>query len=262
MPGRPFFADVVAKPLRRKRILQTLVAVRASTGLLVLAALLLIARRAGGALAIAPNWQTAALCSLAVVLLIAASRWAERAAFGDCDMELPGVFLLASALEPLVQTIAAAVIAAALSLPRCTTTTIAILWAPCVGLVGWGLVQRFRPIARDEAAVLGSSVAASESLAADASLILTRSVTTDGSDVCRGTARAEFVVGQRTAAIHLAFCPPFTKVPKLEVDVVDDSGATVKVGQALPYAARIDVKLPQPAAAKLNVAVQFTATCS
>jgi hypothetical protein len=210
-----------------------------ASGALIVGAVLLVMRRLAGALTVPLDPGTA----LALGLLLA----------------LITMLTAADAAGRIVSVAAMAAVCAALTLPGTTPFALVGLWIPAVAGVAL-LLRRESVPAKPEFAGPSRSREPAEDRRVRQQL--TRTLEPHGDDVCRGKARAEFVVGQRTAAIHLSFCPPFASVPKLEVDVVDDSGATVKVGQALPYAARIDVKLPQPASAKLDVAVQFKATCS
>jgi len=88
---------------------------------------------------------------------------------------------------------------------------------------------------------------------------LVRSQDADGAETISGILRAEFLRGQRTAAVHVAFCPPLSALPALEVSQTDGPPARVKTVQLLPYGARFDIKLAKDAAAPTAVAVQFSA---
>ena len=211
-----------------------------ASGVLIVGAMLLVMRRLAGALVVPLDPGTA----LAVGLLLT----------------LITMLAAADAAGRFVSITAMAAVCASLTLPGTTPFALVALWIPAVAGGALLLRRESVPVIPEIAGPSRPRLKPPDDRRVRQQM--TRTLEANGSDVCRGTARAEFVVGQRTAAIHLAFCPPFAAVPKLEIDVDDDLGATVKIGQALPYAARIDVKLPQPAAAKLDVAVQFTATCS
>lgn len=86
-----------------------------------------------------------------------------------------------------------------------------------------------------------------------------RAYAADGADVLRGTLRAVLAVGQRTANVHLAFCPPFARLPQLDYRQTDGPPARVKLGQLLPYGVRLDVKLDEPAEASSTVLLELTA---
>jgi hypothetical protein len=91
---------------------------------------------------------------------------------------------------------------------------------------------------------------------------LTRFSDAAGRDVVEGTAVARFAAGQRTASIHLSFCPPFERTPDIACGAAGDVAAEVKVVQSLAYAARFDVKLATPSAVAIDVPVSFSARCS
>ena len=80
-----------------------------------------------------------------------------------------------------------------------------------------------------------------------------------GEDICWGQIRSEFLPGQRTAAIHLEFCPPFQRTPVLHVEQVDGPDATVKTTQILPYGARLEVRLAQSGSEDIETRIEFSA---
>lgn len=86
-----------------------------------------------------------------------------------------------------------------------------------------------------------------------------RSVGPAGEDICWGQIRSEFLPGQRTASIHLEFCPPFQRSPELHVEQVDGADATVKTTQILPYGARLEVRLAQSASECFETRIEFSA---
>jgi len=88
---------------------------------------------------------------------------------------------------------------------------------------------------------------------------LTRSQAADGSELLTGFLRLAFAPGQRTASVHVAFCPPFKSAPRLEVRQCEGPSARVKTVQLLPYGARLDLKLAAPADKPLAVLLQFSA---
>lgn len=88
---------------------------------------------------------------------------------------------------------------------------------------------------------------------------ISRAYEAEGADVLRGTLRAFLAAGQRTAHVHLAFCPPFARLPQFDFRQSDGPSAHVKLGQLLPYGVRLDVKLDTPADAPATVLLQLTA---
>ena len=87
----------------------------------------------------------------------------------------------------------------------------------------------------------------------------TRSRLPDGSEQILATLRAELASGQRTASIHLAFCPPLAEVPELEFEQVEGPEARIQQGELFRHGARLDVRLAQPAAMACSVVVEVAA---
>ena len=88
---------------------------------------------------------------------------------------------------------------------------------------------------------------------------LTRSQAADGTEELSGWLRTAFTPGQRTCSVHVAFCPPFAATPGLEVEQIDGPEARVKTAQLLPYGVRLDLKLAAVAEEPTNVVLQFAA---
>jgi hypothetical protein len=88
---------------------------------------------------------------------------------------------------------------------------------------------------------------------------ITRYRAADGTQAIHGTLLAEFTAGERTATLHVAFCPPFERLPTVEVETVDDSAADVKVAQLLHNGVQIDVRLPEPADENTSVTIELLA---
>lgn len=81
-----------------------------------------------------------------------------------------------------------------------------------------------------------------------------------GGELLRGWVRVPFVPGQRSASVHLAFCPPFESVPS--VDIVGQFGpeCRIKVVQVLPLGARLDVRLQHASSTHDSVILEILAT--
>jgi hypothetical protein len=88
---------------------------------------------------------------------------------------------------------------------------------------------------------------------------LTRSRAADGTEELFGWLRTPLAAGQRTASVHVAFCPPLDAMPEVEVEQIDGPEARIKMAQVLPYGARFDLKLASPADAAATVVLQFMA---
>lgn len=87
----------------------------------------------------------------------------------------------------------------------------------------------------------------------------TRHRAADGSESIRGTMTADFVIGQRSATLFVAFCPPFARLPTVEAHVTDDWPAEVKVTQRLHHGAQLEVRLTEPAEDEFRLQVEMYA---
>lgn len=72
---------------------------------------------------------------------------------------------------------------------------------------------------------------------------LTRARDVAGTDVLDGSLRADLAADQRTTSVHVAFCPPFARLPEVNVEQTAGPDARIKVAQVLPYGARLEVRL-------------------
>lgn len=82
----------------------------------------------------------------------------------------------------------------------------------------------------------------------------------DGRDVLAGTLTTRLSAGQVTAHVHVAFCPPFAIVPRLDFRQAAGPTARIKLGQVLPHGARIDVKLDAPSPGPVFLELEIRAT--
>jgi hypothetical protein len=89
---------------------------------------------------------------------------------------------------------------------------------------------------------------------------LTRVRQADGSEMVYGTLAAQFAPGARVVTLHAAFCPPFARLPRVEADVGDGPEAIVKIVQVLTNGVRIDVQLARAAERAECVTVEMSAT--
>ena len=88
---------------------------------------------------------------------------------------------------------------------------------------------------------------------------LTRSQAADGTESLSGWLRIPLASGQRTANVHVAFCPPFPHTPRARVEQLDGPEARIKTVQLLPYGVRFDLKLREPSESAAAVLLQFSA---
>jgi hypothetical protein len=88
---------------------------------------------------------------------------------------------------------------------------------------------------------------------------LTRFRTEEGHDALRGTLAAEFPAGERQLTLHVAFCPPFERIPEVDADLADDSDASVKLTQILHNGAQLEVRFPEPVDEPISIALELFA---
>jgi hypothetical protein len=86
---------------------------------------------------------------------------------------------------------------------------------------------------------------------------LVRTRLADGSERLAGWLRVVLAPGQRSANLHVAFCPPFPRSPRISVQQREGPAARVKEGQLLPYGARLDVKLAQAAETATSLVLEI-----
>jgi hypothetical protein len=118
--------------------------------------------------------------------------------------------------------------------------------------------QRAAPKHRSPPANLGEMTASTD-ISGTLLQQISRSRAADGHEIVQGTLVAEFGPGERTAALHVAFCPPFELVPHVEAEVADGPDATVKVAQVLHNGARLEIRLSEAASIPTAVAIEIAA---
>jgi hypothetical protein len=82
----------------------------------------------------------------------------------------------------------------------------------------------------------------------------------DGTARLAGWLRVPLAAGQRTGAVHVAFCPPFRETPEVAWEQTDGPEARIRAAQVLPYGARLDLKLAAAAEESGSVVLRFTAS--
>lgn len=87
---------------------------------------------------------------------------------------------------------------------------------------------------------------------------VTRARTPEG-ELITGWVKTEFQPGERTAVLHVAFCPPLEKVPEIEIEQLSGPAARIKAAQVLPQGARFEIRLNVPAVETESLMVAFVA---
>ncbi len=84
---------------------------------------------------------------------------------------------------------------------------------------------------------------------------LVRRRTDEGTDRLEGTFLVEFPENQRTASVHVPFCPAFEGTPKIDVVLLDGEDATLSVVKPKPFGVRIDAKRRENAVGTVRILV-------
>ena len=238
-------------------------AATAALSLLSAAALVVVARRLAGALE--NSLEPVAL--LLIGVLVAAAAVAIH-----LGSSLPSSAAATPRLERavmIVTSLAVAALAIGLCLPGTSTLGLFFLCTLLVAEESWAWAWHIRrcfpsPDLRptSPAPTSHSRVSLDPDMAVlpeDVTQQITRSQAADGTETLSGLLRLAFAQGQRTGSIHVAFCPPFTATPELEVEQLDGPEARIKTAQLLAYGARLDLKLAAAAEEPANVLLQFSA---
>ncbi len=218
-------------------------------------------RRLDGALAAPLDWPGLLAAGLFVAALAALARGGGRALAG----EEPRRRRLT--LECLVSASALSA-AAALSLPGTGWLGLALCWGALAAEECWawqsavwpGRASRATGAAAGHAPEAGpwSAGRPADRPAGDVIQQITRRRTIDGREALSGWIRVPLAPGQRSATVHVAFCPPLC-APQMAVQQCEGPPARIRAVQVLPYGARLDVKLVQPSPAAVDLLLEFTA---
>lgn len=256
---------------RLARRLAGALAVVMVTGL-VLASLTLISRRAAGSLAI--PLPAAALAATGVVAAVAAaaSRWLAFDAESSIKLTAARRWMV------FIPTVAKIALAAAVSLPNSSPVGLTMLWIAVTAEEVWfwrrsrrlhGLpnIERFRlPTPRSgrvrEDRVEPQKPHSATTLPPPSNDVVQRLIRTRsaaGIDRIEGWLKATAQPGERTFSLHVAFCPPFERVPQFTAIQSSGPPARVRPVQLLPYGIRLEVKLSEPRGDRSAIVVEFSA---
>lgn len=235
-----------------------------------------------------------------ITLLACASLFALRRLSGALEQPLPATILLLSMAVASIAawaTVRAAevsralswwltcvagtsivVLGAALSLPGTSALALAVLWlsaATGFGVLVTDLLARDRPaptsavgiVHREEEMphaenLVQPQVRDHECGQAEEWQRLSRLRTAAGDDRLEGWVRVPCTAGQRSEVVHLSFCPPFEKTPRLDVECLEGPNVRVKITQLLPYAARVELKLDRSPEEPVELLIGLLGRCS
>jgi hypothetical protein len=88
---------------------------------------------------------------------------------------------------------------------------------------------------------------------------IVRSRHPDG-ETLAGLLRVEFAADERTQIVHIAFCPPFEGVPKVDVAQISGPDVSVKVTDVESFGTRIEVKHRESEAKPCSAVLEIEAT--
>ena len=257
---------------------ELLVAIAASSmALLTGVAVLLVARRASGALVTPLSVE--GLLGAAVLLTLAAATIQHLGRLAQPRPSDSAGFRI-MILLPLLPALAAAI---SLSVPATPAGTLAVFWCLLVAALSCSTLVVLRPAGgshSSDSVAVESDVASGGSgepsspavpfaeelpdslevgdLAVSQQLV--RAVDAEGVDICRGRLHADFAGGQRTATLHVAFCPPFRQTPEIECEQADGAEVDVKQTQVLPSGMRLELRLAVASNQPKDAVIEFCAT--
>lgn len=263
MPGSP-----TARTILRFGIASTV-------GLFLVLSLFLAGRRFGGAF----DQPLSSPTMLALGIGIAALAGCLRAAWPRAT-QAPAVAAAAWA-RLLMPSLAVFLCCYALSLPGSAQWAVALLWflVVCEEGAWWLAGSPPLPIGRHGTSTNNRSPQMADSndhqlqsqldlsgdvdndVTSDVTQQVTRMRDEDGSELVFGQARAEFVAGERSHSVHLAFCPPLSVNPRITVMHAGGPSAAITVAQAESFGARFDVRLAATARQPESVMIEFEARC-
>jgi hypothetical protein len=237
-------------------------AVLSISGLAAVSAFFLLERRLAGALT--QPLHAGLLVGIAAIALVVATatRLMNRSVPATCR-DIARWIITASL--PLL--------AVALSLPLSPAIGLIILWLSIVGAEvqlwrrGGGTALRWPP--RTQSAAAGHSMsneAAVEQSSRPSTLLdpgaaqqLIYRQADDRTATVEGWLRAQFAPGERTINAHVAFCPAFSSPPQVDVELTGGPECSIRPTLVLPWGARFELKLAEPAVTPSSVTLEFLA---
>ncbi len=216
-------------------------------GLVGVAACVLAWRRVAGGLQSPLAWPGLVALGAAVALLALAARWVR-------PKPRPSA-VATSADGPIGVALSALLVALglAVSLPDTSPGGLVAFWGILIAEETWAWAQHLR-LRRDM----------SRNLVPDGQTLqrLVRTRSADGTETIEGWLRASLAAGQRTASVHVAFCPPLPRPPEVAAEQVDGPPARITAAPTLPYGVRFDLKLAEPCDQPCDVVLHCTARAS
>ncbi len=250
--------------------------------MLLLLALWLLARRLGGQL----QQPLGTLTLLVVALMLLSLASSLRIVWHHTGPHLSH-WRSPSTLVWIFPSVVLLLIAVSLSISGTGTYRLLLFWSMLLageGAWSWFAWQQLRqtrvqPSRREPATRAASSLERSttenaanddemeldecdEQLPAEVSQQITRTYAEDDNDTVSGVLRARLAPSERSQSLHVAFCPPMLRPPRVTVVQLSGSRARIKAADAQPFGIRFDLRLATASQEAQEVLIHFEARCA
>jgi hypothetical protein len=246
----------------------------ATAAMLLLLGLWLLTRRINGQLQHPLGVLPLAVVATTLVALVALVRiaWGPASTFHAKSRR--------SLLVWAMPTLAILMFAWALSISGTGPGKLAMFWSVLIGAEGAWWWVAFRQIRRrtadrspgDEQASIVSDRAPldppaeqadedEEAIPPDVYQQLTRRLAAQEQDTVSGLLRAKLEPQERSASLHVAFCPPMLRLPDVTVVQLSGPRARIKPGEVQPFGVRFDLRLAGLSETVEDVLIHFEARC-
>ena len=101
-----------------------------------------------------------------------------------------------------------------------------------------------------------------EQLPDEVSQQITRTFADSEEDTVTGILRARLAPNERSQSLHVAFCPPMLRPPRVTAVQMSGSRARIKAADAQPFGIRFDLRLATASEEAQEVLIHFEARCA
>ena len=227
-------------------------------GLLVFSAVTVAWRRwMAGALVDPPAWQPLLAAGFLAAAAVASAR---RLQAGHSSNRLQPI-------AAWIPTVALGLFGLVMTFPGSSVAAIGSFWAILVAEEVWAFSMHASPAAK-ESWIPGSLGSLTEEKEGEVPLParsaadhvvqhFERTERGDGAEGISGWLRIPVAAGQRTVSAHVAFCPPFGRIPTWNPRQVEGPNARLRTTQLMAYGARIELKLDASPVEPVEILVHF-----
>ncbi len=124
------------------------------------------------------------------------------------------------------------------------------------------LVSPSLPGEREGVTEIESMMDSDDLLPLDVCQQLTRLRAEEEGDSVAGLLRAKFSPQQRSHSLHVAFCPPMVRRPKVTVVQLKGPRTRIKAAEVQPFGIRFDLRLVTASPTQQDVVIHFEASCA